>query len=290
MNIKLDSCRIFKEAAEQNSFSGAAEKLFISQSAVSQSIRQLESDLGVALFNRQKKGVALTAAGKLLYEYAASAINMLETARQRIENLKNVDEGELRIGASDTVAQKLLLPKLEQFSRTYPNVKLKIVNRTSPDSAAMLKDGRLDIAFLNTPFDDDRLEFIPFMQIHDVFVGEREYCRKTYTYKEICGLPLILLERSSSSRRYIDRLFMESGALLSPEIELGSHELLLSFARIGLGVSCVIREFSLEFIKNGELSELSVTPPVPPREISIAALKDVSLSHCAKKFIEICRK
>lgn len=286
MNINLEHCRIFKEVAEQKSFTAAASKLFVSQSAISQAIKQLESDLSLQLFYRNSKGVSLTASGEILYAHASSAINLLNTAQSKLESLKNLGEGELRIGASDTVSQKLLIPHLEQYSRVYPNIKLKIANRTSFESAALLRSGELDIAFVNTPIDDPSLTLIPFADVHDVFVGMREYAGRSYSFSDIAKLPLILLERKSASRRYVEQLFKANGVALAPEIELGSHDLLLSFARIGLGVSCVIREFSESFIQNGELAELKLSQPIPPRKLAIAYLKDISLSPAAKRFIE----
>ncbi len=286
MQIKLESYRIFKEVAVHKNISEAAKSLFISQSAVSQAIKQLESQLNLALFRRTPKGVVLTTEGQLLFEYAVSAIDLLEVAEKKLNAMKDLSYGDLKIGASDTISHYLLLSRLEKFSKLYPKIKLQIVNRTSLEAIALLKTGKIDLAFVNMPVSDSEVIVEEYMPVHDIFVGGKEYADKKYSLSEIANLPLILLEKKSNSRRYVENFFNQSGIQISPEIELGSHALLLEFAKIKLGVSCVIREFSEQYLESGELVELSCLTPIPARQIGIASLKGVSLSAAAKKFVE----
>lgn len=287
MQIKLELYRIFKEVAKKNSISEAAKSLFISQSAVSQAIKQLEIGLSLNLFRRTSKGVTLTAEGQLLYEYAASAIDLLESAESKLESVKNLSYGALKIGASDTISRYLLLEPLEHFNKLYPKIKLQIVNRTSLEAIELLKKGKIDFAYVNLPITDNEIIVEDFISVHDIFVGSNEYANKVYSLSELAKLPLILLEKKSNSRCYVESYFNQNGLQISPEIELGSHDLLLEFARIKLGISCVIKEFSQHYLKSGELCELKCNPPIPERKIGIASLKGVSLSPAARKFIEL---
>ncbi|MFZ2539594.1 MAG: LysR family transcriptional regulator [Oscillospiraceae bacterium] len=286
MQIKLELYRIFKEVATHNSISDAAKSLFISQSAVSQAIRQLETQLNLTLFRRTPKGVVLTTEGQLLFEYAVSAIDLLEVAEKKLHAMKDLSYGDLKIGASDTISRYLLLSRLERFNKLYPKIKLQIVNRTSIEAIALLKTGKIDLAFVNMPISDNEIVVDEYMPVHDIFVGGKEYAGKKYSLTEIANLPLILLEKKSNSRRYVENFFNQNGIQISPEIELGSHDLLLEFAKIKLGVSCVIQEFSEQYLKSGELVELFCQTPIPARQIGIASLKGVSLSAAAKKFVE----
>lgn len=287
MQIKLELYRIFREVALRQSISEAAKGLFISQSAVSQAVKQLESQLNLTLFRRTPKGVALTSEGQLLYEYAKSALDLLETAENKLDAMKNLSHGELKIGASDTISRYLLLERLEHFSKLYPKIKLQIVNRTSLEAVSLLKAGKIDFAFVNMPISDNGLTIEEYISVQDIFVGSAEYSKKTYSLLEISELPLILLEKKSNSRRHVESFFNQNGIQISPEIELGSHDLLLEFAKIKLGVSCCIREFSERYLESGDLFELKYSSKIPPRTIGIAYLKGLTLSPSAKKFIEM---
>ena len=290
MAVHLDYYRVFYEVARSGSISEAARRLYISQPAVSQSILQLERQLEVTLFRRTVKGVQLTAQGRLLEEYAASALALLEAGEEKLAALKNLSYGELKIGASDTIS-RYLLPRLETFSRTYPQIKLQIVNRTTMEALSLLKQGKVDLAFLNLPVLDEEISIQPCLQVQDVFVAadESDWNRENpYTMQELALLPLILLEQKSNSRQYVENWFAQEGFRISPEIELGSHDLMLEFAKIRLGGCCVIREFSGEALASGGLVELRCEKLPPPRQIGIASLGGVSLSEAARRFIALC--
>ena len=121
MGVKLELYRVFKEVAEAGNITAAAQNLFISQSAVSQSIKQLESDLQTRLFARNSRGVSLTPDGKMLYEYVRSAMGLLETGEEKLSQSRQLQVGHLTIGASDTVTSQFLLPYLDRFHRQYPD-------------------------------------------------------------------------------------------------------------------------------------------------------------------------
>lgn len=287
MNIKLEHYKFFKEVAMRGSISEASKRLFISQSAVSQSIKQLEGELGVKLLFRGSKGVSLTPEGEMLFEYVNSAMTLLEVGEQKLSSMKKLEFGELRIGASDTISRYLILNMLERFHTSYPKIQLRIVNRTTNQAIELLKSGKLDFAFVNMPYEDDSVIVKPYIEVSDIFVGCAEMCEagKEYSLEELSNLPLILLERASNSRRYVEKYFNINGLKLKPEIELGSHDLLLEFAKIKLGISCVIKEFSQGYLESGELTELKLQKPIPKRQIGIAFLKGVSLSSPAEEFL-----
>ncbi len=288
MNFRIEQYRIFNIVAESNSFSKAAEKLYMTQSAVSQAIKQLESSINMSLFRRTAKGVELTEAGNVLYKYTSSAMELLETGLLRLEGLRSLDEGELKIGASDTISSHFLLPHLEMFHKLYPNIKIQVINRVTSETIDLLKNGKIDIAFGNLPIKDDSLEIIECMTVHDTFVAGNaylDYKNKTFTPEEISKFPLILLETKSNSRNYVDKFFLESGLSLVPSIELGAHELLLHLAKINLGVSCVVKEFSEEYLKNNFVFELKQTNPIPARAIGYCYSKKLPITPAMKEFM-----
>lgn len=299
MNFRIEQYKIFNIVAKSQSFSKAAKELFMTQSAVSQAIKQLENSLDIALFERTSKGVNLTEVGNILYKYTSSAMELLQTGLLRIENLKTLDDGELKIGASDTISTHFLLPRLEMFHKLYPNIKIKIINRVTTETIELLKNGKIDIAFGNLPIEDESIEIIECMKVHDTFVAGNDYQKykdKVFSYEDIAKLPLILLESKSNSRKYVDRIFLESGQVLTPSIELGAHELLLQLAKINLGISCVVREFSEEYLKNNFVFELKQKNPIPERAIGYCYSKTLHLTPSMKEFMSflnsnsICKK
>lgn len=286
--IKLDLYRIFCEVAKSKSFSKAAAALYMTQPAVSQSMMQLETELGTRLFTRTPKGVVLTNEGQMLFEHISSALNIIGAGEKKLAEIKDLLAGELRIGVGDTISRYYLLPFLEKFHRQYPDIGLKVFNGTTPELCSMLKSGEVDLAVCNLPVQDAAFEVLECMDIHDIFVcGEmyRSLASKPLSLEEISGLPLILLETKSNSRQYIERYMLQKGIEVRPEIELGSHELLLEFARINLGISCVIKEFSRDYLESGTIHEIRLTEEIPKRSIGICYLKSIPLSPATARFV-----
>ena len=239
MAVKLELYKVFKEVAEAGNITAAAQSLYISQSAVSQSIKQLESDLQTRLFARNSRGVTLTADGKLLYEYVRSAIGLLETGENKLSQTRELQMGHLTIGASDTVTSQFLLPHLDAFHRLYPAIHIRIISGRSHKVLGLLQSGKVDIAFASTP-GEGNFETTPCFSTHTIFVASPEYpCpfEKPHTLSEIAAYPLILLEHKASSRAFLEKFFIQNGQHLKPEIELGARSLLVDLAAIGFGDS-----------------------------------------------------
>lgn len=290
MNIKLNPYKLFNEVALQNSFSKAATRLCISQPAVSQIISQLESDLKIRLFTRTTKGVVLTKEGETLFEYVNAGINLIEQGEKRLNESKNLKEGVLRIGVGDTITRYYLINYLEKFNNKYPKVKLKIINRTTMELTTLIKSGEIDIAVLNLPIEDNNLEIIPTKVIKDILVAGEKYSilrNKIFNTDQLSQYQLIMLDRKSKSREYVEEILNLEGVSIEPDIELGSHELVLEFARIGLGLAFVVEEYSKDYLDNSNVFEIRINKNIPTRNIGICYLKEVSLSPSAEKFIEI---
>lgn len=287
---KLEGYRIFNQVAVLGSFTKAANTLFMSQPAVSQAIAALESELGVRLFTRTRKGVVLTEEGKVLFQHVNPGINLIVNGEKRVQDSKNLMEGHLKLGVGDTISRYFLLQYLESFNKSFPSIKMKIINRTTSELGELVKSGDIDLAIINLPLEDNSMEIEPIQKVRDIFVaGDRYSALKEIklSLPEVSSLPLIMLDSSSRSRQYVENFFRSKGIVINPEIELGSHDLLLQFARIGLGVSCVVREYSEEFLKSEGLFQLELTENIPERSIGVCRLRGVEPSPAARKFIEI---
>ncbi len=290
MKTKLDYYRIFYETARFASFSAAANHLYISQSAISQCIHQLEKDLNTKLFVRSRRGVELTKEGSLLFQKVESAILSIEQGETLLARLHHLDSGSLEIAAADTITSHYLLPYLEQFHKLYPNIRIEMSNSYSYQMLKCVKNGSAELAFVNLPVFDDELCIKPCFEIHDIFVcGTEHELKDRYSWQEISDEPLILLETNSASRRYLNDRFYEKNIILEPQIEIAAHDLLLRFASIHLGVSCVVKEFSQEAINQNIVQEMNLYPPLPPRSIGYAYLRKNPLSLAAQAFLNLIK-
>ncbi|MDL2257978.1 LysR family transcriptional regulator [Eubacteriales bacterium OttesenSCG-928-K08] len=290
MSADLELYRVFCTVAKCGSLSHAARELYISQPAVSQAMRRLEDSLGCSLFTRTSRGISLTGEGRMLYSYADKAVSLVAAAEDKLNRMRTLQSGGLMIGASDTLCQYFLLPYLERFHAEYPEVQLQVTNRTTPETVDLLKIGKVDIALVNLPIEDSSLNVRECLQVHDIFVAAERFSHfkgQPITWDMLAREPLVLLERASNSRKYLDSFATQHGVVLHPEIELGAHSLLVQFAQIGLGIACVTSEFAKDPLANGELFEVIMDDPLPPRNIGLISLDGVPLSAAATRFIQI---
>lgn len=290
MAPKLEQYRIFCEVAKCRSFSRAARELYMTQPAVSQAVMNLESELGIRLFTRTSKGVTLTNDGHLLFEHVNSALNLIHQGENKLLESRNLKVGEMKVGVGDTISKHFMLPYLEIFHSQFPNIKLNIINRTTTELCTFVKSGEIDIAVCNFPIKDDALETSECTKIHDVFVCGDKYAesfREPVGLDVIADMPLILLERKSNSRLYVEKYLMSQGIRVTPEIELGSHDLLLEFARFNFGIACVVEEFSREYLDSSRVFRIRLIQEIPPRSIGFCYLRSVPLSPAAQKLVEV---
>ncbi|MCL2301089.1 MAG: LysR family transcriptional regulator [Firmicutes bacterium] len=293
MDINLELYRVFREAAKSGNISKAAERLFVSQSAVSQAVMQLESKIGGKLFDRSVRGVTLTAEGEVLFSRIDDAMTLIENAQAKFAEMKELNAGSIKIGASDTICSLFLLPILKRFNDKHPDIRISVANRTTRESLELLKRAAADIAFVNLPVEDDAsLELTPVKAIRDCFVAGGKYARladETMHLRELENYPFLTLEKASNSRKQLDIFLAGQGIELKPAIELGSLALLSEFAKIGLGVAATIREEVRDMLESGALRELKFHEALPERHIGLARIRHVNLSFAARAFIEEMR-
>ena len=287
--VSIEHYKAFYYAAKIGSISKAAEKLFITQPAASRSIKQLEKTIGSPVLFRSSKGVSLTSEGKILYEYVEKALNFIDTAEKRIKDIQNMDAGEIRIGISDTLCKHYLMPYLESFNLEFPNIKISVTNPTTPKTIELLKSGKVDFGVINLPVTDSELEIIPGIQLQDCFVCNEKYkflTDRPVSLEELKMYPMLLLEQLSNTRLFLDKYFKENNCDISPALELGNIDLLVEFAKIGIGISCVIKNFIEDDLNEERLFEVKVNPPIPSRNAGVVYLKNAPLSIAAQKFIK----
>lgn len=290
--VNLELYRVFYTVAKCGYLTKAAQELYISQPAVSQSIKQLESRLGVALFNRTHKGMELSAsAGRLIFQKVEEALTALEAAENSISELRNSPTGTVRIGATDSIFSYLLVDEISEFKQKYPTVKLELISATSPEILSRLKEGGCDIAFLNLPVDDEEIRFVGRVGVlSDIFVAGKGYENLkdiTLPLKSLKDYPLLMIEENTVARRAMAEFCRGNGVNLTPDTEFSNWDLMAKFAAKGMGIGCVPREYCLNLLESGELFEVKTSPSLPVRGVGVALHKNAPVSFALKMFISL---
>ena len=287
MDINLELYKIFYYTAKFQSFSHAAEKLYISQSAVSQSIKNLERKLNGQLFLRSKRSVQLTTEGEILFKHIEQAFNFIHAAETKLSELQNLNLGEVRIGVGDTICKYFLIPLLQAFNTKYPKVKIQVINRTSSQILDLLKTGLIDLGIVTLPVSEKNISVTDFITVEDIFVASNKFeslKERKINLEELSKYPLLMLPKESATRRNIDKFLKLKNIEITPEIELDSIDLLLEFSKIGLGIAHVLKESANLAIKNGELFRIETWQTLSPRKIGVATMTNLPLSNASREF------
>jgi len=291
MNINFELYKVFYEVANQGSISKGAEKLMISQPAVTQSIKTLEDELNGKLFIRTPKGVILTNEGKELYDYIKEGMNYFINGTNRFMSLKQLDSGVINIGSTTTIAEHFLMPYLEKFHSLYPNIDINIYNDLTDNLIKNLRNGGLDILILAIPKNDIKdLKIELICELNDVFVGNFKY--KTMHYNNINDLfkeDILLQKAPSVTRNNFDLYLKENNLICNPKIEVVSHGLLTKLTENGFGVGLLTKEFIKDKL-NKSLYEIDVDIKIPTRKLGYAIKNNSIPSFTTKKFIELLKK
>ena len=291
MISNLEYYKVFYYVAECKSLTLAAAQLSISQPAVSQSVRQLEQEVGAKLFVRTSKGVKLTPEGELLFSYVSKGYEQIELGEKKLAQMMDLELGELRIGASDMTLQFYLLPYLELFHEKYPNIRVVVSNAPTPETLRYLQEGKIDFGVVSTPFEETAgIQAVKVREIEDVFVAGLKfipYKNKMLDLQELERLPLISLEKNTSTRRYMDNFLEKNGVVMHPEFELATSDMIVQFTLRNLGVGCVMKDFAAEYLESGKLFELRFNKIIPKRNFCLVTDSRNPLSAAGRKLLDL---
>ena len=295
MNIDFELYRVFYTVANNGNITKASEELNISQPAISKSIKNLEEQLGGNLFVRTKRGVILTEEGKEFYSYIKQAIEYINNAENKFTELVNLETGCIKIGVSATLTKEFLLPYLEKFHEIFPKIDIQIITNISSELLPKLRNGLIDIVILNLVRENygNDIDIIKCKKINDCFVVNQKYLdlvNKDLSIKDLNKYPLILQAKGSNTREFLDNFASSYDIVLKPNMELASYSLVLEFAKIGLGIGYVTKDYIKKELKNNELYELKIKEKIPSRYIGIALSKNHVPNFSTKKLIEIITK
>lgn len=290
-DIDLNLYKIFFIVATVGNITKAAEQLYISQPAVTKSIKQLESSLGGILFVRTKKGVVLTEEGKVFYEYVKNILEEVNNAQNKFNSLVHLEEGKIHIGASATVTKHFLMPYIEKFHEQYPNIDIEITNELTTNLVKDLRNGYIDFLVTNLPMKENHdLNIQNCAKLHDSFACSRKYMENPKTeinVQDILNYKIVTQKEPSNTRAFLNEYMKNNNIDFKPDIEIVSYNLVVEFIKAGFGVGYVTKEFVKEELEKGELYEIKVKPAIPTRDLGIITLKNNVLNFASSKFIEL---
>lgn len=290
MNQNLNYYKAFYMVAKYKNISKAADALFISQPAISKSLSRLEENLGCTLFSRTSRGVSLTADGEILYERIREAFAAIEAGEEELRHRTELGIGQLRIGVSTTLCKYILLPYLQNFIRQHPHIRITIECQSTLHTVELLESGQIDIGLIGAPKHHGTLTFLPLKKIQDTFVATQSYLDnlsiREHTDSDLfLSATLMLLDEENITRQYINDYFYRNQIKTNQILEVSSMDLLIEFAKIGIGAACVIREFVEQELKESTLIEISMAEPIESRSIGFAYSNSHKLSKSALTFL-----
>ncbi len=285
--MDLDRLKGFVETAREKSFTRAAEKLFLTQPAVSLQVKALEDELGEDLFERRGKQILLTEAGRLLFARAETILEMAEQIPQDIAALGELRTGRLSIGTSDTNCAYVLPPAVKAFRQAYPGIEIRLTDRMSPEVVRLVLEGAVDFGLATLPVTEPRVKTRPFFIRDDVAICSPTHPlapTETVDLHSLSDCAMLMLERGSTSRGLMDRMFAEVGLQPHVTMELGSIEVIKRFVEIGLGVAIVPEVAVRDEVTSGRLTALRVTG-LPARQVGMVRREGGHLSRAAAAFL-----
>lgn len=288
MDINYELYKVFYHVATTLSFSEASKHLFISQSAVSQSIKTLERKLGQTLFIRSTKRVQLTQEGEILLRHIEPAMNLIQRGESQLVDAASTG-GQIRIGASDTICRYFLVPYLKKFHREFPQAHIKVMNQTSIKCVELLETGQVDLIVVNYPnsYLSNVSSIKKIRTFRDVFVANHSFDHlkgRKLSYKELSKQPILMLDRHSTTSEFLHKQFQQHQLDLVPEIELSSNDLLIDLAAIGLGIAFV-PDYCLPH-KSEDMFVVETEEELPDRELVIAYNEQVPITKAAEEFLK----
>ena len=289
MNISYDYYKVFYTVAKYKSFTRAAEVMYCNQPNLTRTIKALERQLGCTLFERTNKGVTLTDDGKELYGHIAAAFAHIQAGEETVSAKHSMDSGIVSIGATEIALRCCLLPILRNYHQLYPGVRIKILNVSTPQALRIIDNKLVDIAVVTTPVDiSNKLSITKLSDLQEVPVCGKSFdIKEDIPFTELLEYPIISLGVGTSTFDFYFEEFLKHDCRFAPDIEAATADQIIPLVKYGLGIGFVPEQF-LE--SEDSIKKISLTEPLPPRQIILVKKKEHSLSLPAKELVNMINK
>ena len=243
MNITYDYYRIFYYVAKCGSFTKAAEIIGNSQPNITRAMNNLESQIGLKLFIRNKRGIVLTPEGEQLFEHIKVAFFHIYQAEEEMKNQSSMASGSVVIGVSEIALHEVLLPVLSGFNKKYPDIKIQITNQSTPITLEALRLSQVQFALVTTPFDIKKpMKSIPIKEFDELLMASenfRELKKGKQSLIELVKYPWISLLPGTATRTYYEDFFADNSLDFTPQMSVATTDQVLPMIKAGLGIGFV---------------------------------------------------
>jgi|SRR5665213_15615 len=281
----------FLAVADERTFTRAAERVFRTQPALSQSIKKLETELGTSLFVRDNGDVSLTEGGRLLKDYALRMLKLRDEATRSIAQLQNLEIGSLTIAAHESAALYLLPNAILHFLQMFPDVKVTVNRARLDEIPRMVLDRQVQIGFLKESAGFQELESIDVHSDRMALIASPKHRlaeRSGVGVKDLDGVPFVVHHLCSSTEEFVLRLFRQNGIRCHVVAELWSFENIKSFVVENVGLAIVPRITVTEELRNGSLVEIGL-PELSFHRGTVMTYRRDCISEAAGRLVEIMR-
>lgn len=292
--MEIRQLRAFAAIAETHTFTAAAQRVHVTQAAISMQIRQLETEVGVPLFLRTPRRVVLTEAGEKLLERAQIILREHAAALAELAELAGAEHGRLRVGSSSAMVSASSLPQiLKELRALYPHAEIFVASGTSELLVKQILAGELDMAFVSLPVDVRAVETEVLSRDELIAIASPRHRlakQRVVSAFTLAGEKLILGERGGNTRRLIDEFFAKAGLRPTVAMELSRQAAIKRMAEEDMGVGIVPVGAAREEIASGRLVKWWIEGAQVNWELGLARLSGGYLSPVCQTFVRLCRK
>lgn len=289
MNTDYNLYKIFLYLFEEKSISKTAARLYVSQPAISYSLKELENQLGYTLFYRNSKGIEPTLEAKELYSYISTAFNILNDAEEHIKNLNNLNIGCIRIGTPSHIGVFYLANYIADFRKIYPGIRFEIICKSTADMVEMLETRKLDIIVDTLPINTKKdVTKITLSKMQNCFAYNKTIMKDVNINKveDLKDYPLILPSATSSIRLKLDEYMESHNTKLSPILESWTTEIMLEMVREGVGIGYFVKNVIDTQTDKDSFEVLTFDGNLPAIDVCCVYIEDF-LTTATRKFVDL---
>ncbi len=288
MNVNFEYYRIFYYVAKYHNFTKAAHALGSSQPNVTRAMNCLEQQINTTLFVRTNRGIQLTPEGEKLYTHISAAMSQIFAAEEELSDSTGLSHGSIAIGVSETALNIFLFDKLKAFHMTYPGIRLKLYNHSTPQAIDAVKSGKIDFAIVSTPASvESPLRQIMLQPFQEILVGGTTFTAlgsQELSLAELKNYPLISLGRETTTFQFYHSLFLSHGLELAPDTETATTDQILPLVKCELGLAFLPEAMARDSIQKREIVQISLKENIPGRNICMVYDCQHPLNAAARQF------
>jgi len=287
VNVNFEYYKIFYYAAKYGNFTKAARALGSSQPNITRAMNCLEQETGCTLFVRTNRGIHLTPEGESLYAHVSAAMQQLQAAEDEILALTSLENGSISIGASETALNIFLLDHLKSFHMSYPNIRLRIYNHSTPQAVRAVQNGEIDFAVVTTPVTaEPPLKAVQLMAFREILIGGKTFTAlagSRLSLAQLSAYPLICLGRESMTWQFYHQLFLSHGLELAPDTEAATTDQILPLVKSELGLAFLPEPMAAYSLSRHEIIEIKLRENIPRRRVCLVYDSRRPLSAAAQR-------